>query len=208
MPSDEAKSGRAQTTRSGLSQQQSREADQALMARVSQGDAQAFQQLVDAGIDRVLAVARRMLGDEAEAEDVAQDVFLRLWNQADRWEGGRAQVSTWLYRVTVNSCIDRMRARREDTMEELPETSSEATQQQTLEEEDLQSYMDDALQNLPERQRTALVLFHYEDLSMNDVAEMMDASVEAVESLLARGRRALKKSLKAQWKAYLPEQPE
>lgn len=191
MPSDEA-----------------RQADQVLMARVSQGDAQAFQQLVDSGIERVLAVARRMLGDDMEAEDVAQDVFLRLWRQADRWEGGRAQVSTWLYRVTVNSCIDRMRARREETVDELPEVSSEATQQQTLEEEDLQNYMDKAFQGLPERQRVALILFHYENLSMNAVAETMDASVEAVESLLARGRRALKKSLKSQWKAFLPEMPE
>jgi RNA polymerase sigma-70 factor (ECF subfamily) len=74
-----------------------------------------------------------------------------------------------------------------------------------MEEEDLQRYMDEALQALPERQRTALVLFHYEDLSMSAVSEIMDASVEAVESLLGRGRRALKKDLESQWKAFLPE---
>lgn len=207
MPSDEASPGGG-APGSGSSQSEAREADQALMERVSKGDAQAFQQLVDSGTDRVLSIARRMLGDDIEAEDVAQEVFLRLWRQADRWEGGRAQVSTWLYRVTVNSCIDRLRARREDTVEELPEVSREATQQQTLEEYDLQKYVEMALQNLPERQRMALVLFHYENLSMNAVAEAMDASVEAVESLLARGRRALKKSLKSQWKAFLPDMHE
>lgn len=207
MPSDEASTGRGKP-RSGSSHSDAREADRQLMERVSQGDAQAFQQLVDAGIDRVLSVARRMLGDEAEAEDIAQDVFLRLWQQAEKWDGGRAQVSTWLYRVTVNSCIDRLRARREGTVDELPEIRGEATQQQALEEADLEHYVDAALQELPERQRAALVMFHYENLSMNDVAEMMEISVDAVESLLARGRRTLKKSLKTQWMTFLPDKPQ
>jgi RNA polymerase sigma-70 factor, ECF subfamily len=204
VPSDEPKPDQVQS-RSGASQDEARLADQKLMERVSQGDARAFQQLVDSAISRVLAVARRMLGDDMEAEDVAQDVFLRLWRQADQWEGGRAKVSTWLYRVTVNSCIDRLRARREDTVKEMPETASQATQERSLEEEDLQHFMDGALQALPERQRMALVLFHYEGLSMSAVSEIMDASVEAVESLLGRGRRSLKKNLEAHWKAFLPE---
>ena len=207
MPSDDAKPGRT-GARSGVSQDEAREADQVLMERVSQGDAQAFQQLVDAGIDRVLAVARRTLGDEAEAEDVAQEVFLRLWRQAEKWQGGRAQVSTWLYRVTVNACIDRLRSRKEETVKDVPEIVAEATQQQTMEEDDLRHTMDAALQQLPERQRLALVLFHYESMSMNAVAEAMDASVEAVESLLARGRRSLKKKLQSEWKALLPDVPE
>ena len=204
MPSNEPKPDPVQS-RSRVTQDKARQADKELMLRVSQGDALAFQQLVDSGINRVLAVARRMLGDDMEAEDVAQDVFLRLWRQAAQWEGGRAKVSTWLYRVTVNSCIDRLRARREDTVKEMPEIVSQATQDQSLEQEDLQRYMDVALQALPERQRMALILFHYEDLSMNSVSEIMDASVEAVESLLGRGRRALKKKLELHWKAFLPE---
>lgn len=207
MPSDGAGSGREEPP-AEPSRNQARQADQELMERVSQGDAQAYQQLVDSGIDRVLSVARRMLGNEAEAEDIAQDVFLRLWRQAGKWDGGRAQVSTWLYRVTTNLCIDRLRARKEDTVDELPEMRGEATQQQHLEETDLQQYVDEVMLKLPERQRVALVLFHFENLSMNDVAENMEISVEAVESLLARGRRALKQSLRSHWMAYLPDTPE
>lgn len=204
MPSNEPKPDLVQS-RTRESQDEARLADQELMERVSQGDAAAFQQLVASEINRVLSVARRMLGGDTEAEDVAQDVFLRLWRQADRWEGGRAKVSTWLYRVTVNACIDRKRARREETVAEMPVLASQATQDQTLEQEDLQRYMDGALQALPERQRMALVLFHYEDLSMSAVSEIMDVSVEAVESLLGRGRRALKKKLDSHWKSFLPQ---
>ena len=99
-------------------------------------------------------------------------------------------------------------SRKEETVKDVPEIVADATQQQTMEEEDLRNTMDAALQQLPERQRLALVLFHYESMSMNAVAEAMDASVEAVESLLARGRRSLKKKLQPEWKALLPDVPE
>ncbi|GAB4225257.1 MAG: RNA polymerase sigma factor [Methyloligellaceae bacterium] len=175
------------------------------MARIAAGDARAFAEVVDTRLERVHAVARRMLGDPSDAEDVAQEALLRLWRQADAWDGNRALISTWLYRVTCNLCIDRIRARREDVSDDLPETPEAATQQQALEEEDLRRFMDSALSALPERQRLALVLFHYEELSMAEVAEIMEVSVEAVESLLARGRRTLKKKLAPAWQAMLPD---
>lgn len=184
---------------------EARRADDALMARIATGDAQAFSELVDTRLERVLAVARRMLGNDADAEDVAQEAMLRLWRQADRWDGGRAQISTWLYRVAVNLCIDRMRAQREDATAAVPDTPVPAGRLQSLEEDDLRDAMDAALQELPERQRQVLVLFHYEDLSMAAVAEMMEISVEAVESLLARGRRALRQRLEPAWREMLPE---
>lgn len=182
-----------------------READAALMARIASGDATAFQDVVANRLDRVLAVSRRMLGDEAEAEDVAQEALLRLWRQAGKWDGGRALISTWLYRVAVNLCVDRIRARKEKTTGELPEIAASAEQERGLEEEALKDFVDKGLQSLPERQRTAIVLFHHEELSMTEVAEMMETSVEAVESLLARGRRALKQLLEPAWKMHLPE---
>lgn len=122
-----------------------RRADEALMVRIAAGDAQAFSELVDTRLDRVMAVARRMLGNDADAQDVAQEALLRLWRQADRWDGGRAQISTWLYRVTVNLCIDRLRAHREDATAEVPETPIPASQQQTMEEDDLRDFMDAAI---------------------------------------------------------------
>jgi RNA polymerase sigma-70 factor (ECF subfamily) len=207
VPSDKPEPGAAQT-RPGPPREEARRADDALMARIAQGDARAFSELVDSRLDRVMAVARRMLGNETEAEDVAQEAMLRLWRQAENWDGGRAQISTWLYRVTVNLCIDRIRARREETTPEIPDTQVAASQQQTMEEADLRDLMDRTLQALPERQRMALVLFHYEDLSMAAVAEMMEISVEAVESLLARGRRALKQQLEPAWREFLPETEE
>ena len=182
-----------------------RRADEALMARIADGDARAFSEIVDTRLERVLAVARRMLGNDSDAEDVAQEALLRLWRQAGKWEGGRALISTWLYRVTVNLCIDRVRAAREVATDEVPETAVPGDQQAALEEEDLRGFMDRALTELPERQRLALVLFHYEDLSMADVAQMMEISVEAVESLLARGRRTLKARLEPAWREILPD---
>lgn len=197
-----------QTIRSGQDRDGARLADEALMTRIASGDAHAFSEVVETRVDRVLAVARRMLGSDAEAEDVSQEAMLRLWRQAEKWDGGRALISTWLHRVTVNLCIDRIRAKREDTTDEIPETPLAADQQISMEEDDLRGFMDQTLQTLPERQRQALVLFHYEDLSMADVAEMMEISVEAVESLLARGRRALKQQLEPAWKEFLPDEAE
>ena len=85
--------------------------DDELVARVANGDETACRLLVDRHLSRVIAVARRMLGNQSDAEEVAQEVFLRVWTHADRWEPGRAQFSTWLHRVATNLCLDRLRRR-------------------------------------------------------------------------------------------------
>lgn len=175
------------------------------MARIAAGDARAFEDLVTTRVDRVHAVARRMLGNDAEAEDVAQEALLKLWQQADRWEPGRARITTWLYRVTTNLAIDRLRKPDRAFEPDPPDTPVVADQQQAVEEDDLRRHMDAALAELPERQRLALVLFHYEGLAMKEVAELMEISDEAVESLLARGRRTLKKDLAGCWQTLLPD---
>lgn len=200
-----AQPDRVPRARSGGSERTAAAADDALMARIAGGDAVAFAELVDARLERVLAASRRILGNDADAEDVAQEAFLRLWRNADKWQPGRARISTWLYRVAVNLSIDRLRGRRETAMADPPDSAIGPGQQRSVEQEELKVNMDRALQDLPDRQRLALVLFHYEGLSMGEVAELLDASVEAIESLLGRGRRALKKRLAGHWQALLPD---
>lgn len=172
--------------------------DEDLLAAYAAGDAQAARVLTQRLAPRVFAHALRMLGgDRAEAEDVTQDALLRLWRAAPGWRRGEAKVTTWLYRVTANLCIDRIRRRRNgpdlDTVPEpMDETPSAATgMQQAARAEALQA----ALNSLPDRQRQAVILRHIEGLSNPEIAEIMDIGARAVESLVARGKRALEAAL-------------
>jgi RNA polymerase sigma-70 factor (ECF subfamily) len=168
------------------------ESDAALLARYAAGDQSAARILTFRLAPRVLALARRMLDDAAEAEDVAQEAMLRLWRMAPEWRDGEAQVSTWLYRVASNLCIDRLRRRRERTGEVLPETADPAPPPvDRLAQEDRAAALQSALATLPERQRLAVVLRHFEERSNPEIALALETSVEAVESLLARARREL-----------------
>ncbi|OSM00154.1 putative ECF subfamily RNA polymerase sigma-24 factor [Magnetofaba australis IT-1] len=141
------------------------------------------------------AQARRMLGDLHEAEDVAQEAFMRLWKQAARWRP-EARVGTWLHTVVSNLCVDRLRKRRESALEDLPEPVDPA--QNPLAERqraELGAAIEAAMAQLPPRQKAAVVLVHHQGFSGREAAAALGVSEEAVESLLARGRRALRKSL-------------
>ncbi len=167
--------------------------DALLLARFGAGDQSAARILTDQLLPRVLRQAWRMLGDEAEAEDVAQDAMLRLWRQAGDWRPGEARISTWLYRVTRNLCIDRIRKRRPtvpiEGVAEPPDPAPSALERLANSEES--RVLTRAILALPERQRQALVLRHFEGMSNPAIGERLDCSVEAVESLLARARRQL-----------------
>jgi len=178
--------------------------DGELMARVAAGEQAAFRQLLARYLPRLVATARRMLGGDAEAEDVAQEAALRLWRNAAKIEVSEAGVGGWLYRVTSNLALDRIRARRSDGPDALEFMTVPADQQRRLVERDLGARVDKELQALPERQRQALVLCHYEGMSMSDAGEVMGISSEAIESLLARGRRTLRAALADEWRALLP----
>ncbi|GAB1362342.1 RNA polymerase sigma factor [Rhodobacter sp.] len=174
--------------------------DDMLLARYAAGDRQAARMLADRLLPRVLGYAARLLGgDRAEAEDVAQEAMLRLWRMAPGWRAGEAKVSTWLYRVVTNLCTDRRRAagRREMAMgDDLPDAPDEspAAETQLVEAARLKA-LDQALASLSDRQREAVVLRHIEGLSNPEIAGIMGIGVEAVESLTARGKRALASAL-------------
>lgn len=167
--------------------------DAALLAAFAGGHRPAALELTQRLTPRVLGQAYRMLGNQAEAEDVAQEAFLRLWKIAPEWEAERAQVSTWLYRVVANLCTDRLRKRgRGVALETVEEPSSDAPSvAQTLQEAARTEALRGALADLPERQAQAVTLRHLEELGNPQIAEIMDTNVRTVESLIARGKRAL-----------------
>ncbi|MGF1545137.1 MAG: RNA polymerase sigma factor [Parvularculaceae bacterium] len=171
--------------------------DEALMARAGRGDRLAAGELTVRHADRVMAVCHRLLADRELAEDATQETFLRLWRAAPTWRAGEAKLSTWLYRVATNLCLDRLRRRKREAPEEAaPERVDAAPLADArLEMEERRRAVAAAIGELPERQRLALTLRHYEELSNADAAAVMDVSEEAVESLLARARRALKNKL-------------
>ena len=173
------------------------ESDAALLLRISGGDRRAAQLLLDQYLGRIVAYGYRMLGDGAEAEDVAQETFLRLWRNIDTWRAD-APLIHWLHRVAYNLCIDRLRRRRPISLDSLPEPFDPAENPAgTLHRLELADAVAAAIGQLPERQRAAVVFVHQEGLSNIETAELMGISVEAVESLLARARRALRKMLEA-----------
>ena len=170
--------------------------DDALLVAFGNGDREAARALTMRLTPRVLGFATRLLGDRAEAEDVAQEAMLRLWQLAPDWRQGEAKVTTWLYRVVANLCTDRLRKKRGVALEAIPEPADGAASAEAVMIEDARQHaLHDALASLPERQRVAVVLRHIDGLGNPEIAKAMDISVEAVESLTARGKRALTQAL-------------
>lgn len=170
--------------------------DEALLARVAAGDPAAIRSLVAAKLPRLLALAGRMLGESAEAEDVAQETFVRAWKQARNWRPGGARFDTWLHRVALNLCYDRLRRRREVAMDSPPDHADDGPgPDRGLQARDVGRRVAAAMAALPDRQREAVSLCHYQEVSNIEAAALMGVSVEALESLLSRGRRALRVAL-------------
>lgn len=173
--------------------------DEALLVAFGNGDRASAQVLTLRLTPKVLGFANRLLRDHAEAEDVAQEAMVRLWKIAPDWRQGEAKVTTWLYHVVRNLCTDRLRKKRGATLDEAPEVSDDAPSQDArLMHKTRVEALNAALDQMAERQRQAVILRHIEGLSNPEIAQIMDISVEAVESLTARAKRALAKILAAQ----------
>jgi RNA polymerase sigma-70 factor (ECF subfamily) len=167
--------------------------DEVLLERIARGDMAAVSALVSRKLPRLLSLGRRMLNDPVEAEDVAQETFVRTWKQAATWVPGKARIDTWMHRVALNLCYDRLRRRRDtvnsDDVEIVDDAAGPSAQ---MEQAQTASALQKALAKLPERQRTAITLNYYQEMSNIEAAAVMGVSIEALESLLARARRTLR----------------
>lgn len=167
--------------------------DDELVARIAARDHAAMRLASDRHANMVWRVAYRMLGDATEAEDVAQESLLKLWNHADRWKNGGAGIAPWLKTVTVNQCLDRLRRKRFASNEEVPDHEDEAPlADRLIEAVESGQAVKDCIETLPDRQRAAVILTYYEEQPNQGAAETMEMQLKAFESLLFRARSSLK----------------
>ncbi len=165
------------------------------MARVQRKDREAFSVLLGRHGTAIHAFVFRFTGNASDAEDLTQETFLRVWSRAGTWEAGRVRFTTWAYRIARNLCIDAWRTRQGATADAEVDVDELAGDSPSNDAGRVRRALEAALRALPERQRTALVLCHHQGWSNREAAQMLDVSVDALESLLARARRSLRKTL-------------
>jgi len=182
--------------------------DEELMARIAEDDEYAFQILVERHQTSVLNLIHRFIGERTKSEDLAQEVFLRVWQAARTYEP-KAKFTTWLYRIAANLCINELKSSRRRSWLQFFHVD---TNEQTVGKEDFSDgspspeelllarerdrQINSSLQSLPENQRMALILKRYEDLSYDEIARILGCSVSAVESLMVRAKKNLQEKLK------------
>lgn len=164
------------------------------MRLIARQDQHAFAELLTRYLSKTLLFIKRYIVSHAQAEDIGQEVFIRVWQHAGKWQDQSVSAKSWIFRIAYNLCIDELRKSRQqtDSTDELENNMTPETQyiqsQQT-------SMVNNAIAALPERQRSALWLCAYEGLSNKEAAAALDISVQALESLLSRARRKLKEQL-------------
>ncbi|HEY5812176.1 MAG TPA: sigma-70 family RNA polymerase sigma factor [Terrimicrobiaceae bacterium] len=180
--------------------------DVSLMLRVKGGDLEAFETLVTRHQHSVVGTAAKMLGGAAEGEDIAQQVFVRVWKSAPRYQPA-AKFTTWLMTITRNLVFNELRRRRRSHHVSMDEVKDDTLRPQFVDEEapapseelldaELQDAIDAAIADLPENQRTAIVLRRFEGMPYEEIAQVLKTSVPAIKSILFRARSELKAKLK------------
>ncbi|MCM5557688.1 RNA polymerase sigma factor [Pleomorphomonas sp. NRK JP5] len=181
------------------------DSDESLLKKISAGDQRALRLLMDRHMARAIRLAERVLRDAAAADDVAQEAFVRVWKHASRFDEDKAQFTTWLYRIVVNLALDRTRRPGHAPLEDALEVADTAPDgEEALARRQRVALLGSGLAALPERQRAALTLFHLEGLSGREGAAAMNVSEKSFESLLGRGRTALRAWISASTKGRTP----
>lgn len=163
------------------------------MRRVRTGDKNAYRQILDQQLPSVSRYVMRMTDTSGEAEDITQEVFLRLWTHAEKYDPRVARLSTWLHNIAHNLCIDHFRKQTKFVgAENQHDVAGGLEPDKAFHAEARSHLVKRALMRIPERQRSAIVMCHYQGLANKEAAAIMNISVDALESLLARGRRSLK----------------
>ncbi len=175
-------------------------ADEHLILRVSEGDFAAFDSLVQRHQISALRMARRFLGEAHEAEDLAQEAFLQIFRQAHRYNPNAASFKTWFFTILANLCRNAIKKRRLDYYDEPPEIVGDGNPGSALELDRQRRALAEAIFRLPENQRLAFILCHYEEFSYAEAARSLGLSVKAVESLLVRAKRSLRQQLSGQYR--------
>ena len=177
------------------------------MARVKEGDEEAFRELIEAHQQRVIGTVGKMLGDESDAEDIAQQVFVRIWRSAPRYEP-TAKFTTWLFKITRNLVFNELRRRKRHPAISLegsandetppPQTADQSSKppDSLLLDDEMHAAIQEAIDGLPEVQRMAIILRRYDDVSYEDIGEILNISVPAVKSVIFRARTELREKLR------------
>lgn len=165
-----------------------------LIEMISKGDKVAFSQFLDRNLAAILTYIKRYIPEHSNAEDISQEVFTRIWLHAEKWKNEGKSPKSWVYRIAYNLCMDELR-RRKTTLDNIDTLVSKSSVEDDWQNDTEQQALQNAIKQLPERQRTALWLCVYQGLSNKQTASTMDISVDALESLLSRARRSLRKQL-------------
>ncbi|MCY3857417.1 MAG: sigma-70 family RNA polymerase sigma factor [Gammaproteobacteria bacterium] len=167
--------------------------DEYLMQQVQQRDESAFSLLVQRHTQSIHAFIYRLCGNQSDAEDIAQETFLRLWQRAAQWTPNTVQLSTWLHQIARNLCIDQFRRERSTKRSSVQETVDLVDSTiDSIEDAAQRRAIRDAIRTLPERQRTAIVLCQVQGWTQQDAAKVLDTTVDGVQALIGRARRTLR----------------